>query len=100
LGGALLGAGTGAAAGALIGSGSGHAGGGAALGGGVGLLAGTLFGSAHGRRGAPANQHRYDISYTQCMVANGERIAPPAPPAAALVYVPAPVYALAAPIPR
>jgi hypothetical protein len=110
IGGALLGTGTGAAAGALIGSASGHAGTGAAIGGGAGLLAGTLLGSAGSHRAAAANQNRYDISYTQCMVANGEQIAPRSPPPPmvvyapppppGIVYVPTPVYAPPPPIPR
>jgi len=99
--GAALGTGIGAAAGALLGSASGHAGGGAAIGAGTGLLAGTLLGSAHGRGAAASLQERYNVSYTQCMVANGEHIAPPAvprpvayvvPPPPPVVYVPAPVY--------
>jgi len=85
----------------LIGSASGHAGGGAAIGAGSGLLAGTLLGSASGRRAAAATQDRYNNAYVQCMVANGERISPPAAPPPAVVYapppsvvyVPAPVYA-------
>lgn len=98
VGGAVTGAGLGAAAGALLGSASGHAGGGAAIGAGTGLLAGTLIGSAHGRNAASSLQERYNMSYTQCMVANGETIAsrtPPRPvayvaaPPPPVVYVPA-----------
>lgn len=99
--GAALGTGIGAAAGALLGSASGHAGGGAAIGGGAGLLAGTLLGSAHGRNAAASLRERYNTSYTQCMVANGENIAPlamprpvayMAPPPPPVVYVPASAY--------
>lgn len=89
VGGAVAGAGLGAAAGALLGSASGHAGNGAAIGAGTGLLAGTLIGSAHGRQAASSLQERYNISYTQCMVANGEVIASPAPPRP-VAYVAAP----------
>lgn len=94
--GALVGTGLGAATGALIGSVSGHAGGGTAIGAGAGLLAGSLLGSAHGRSAANATQNRYNIAYTQCMVGNGENIAPPvAPvayaPAASVVYLPPPL---------
>jgi hypothetical protein len=108
VGGAAVGAGLGAAAGALLGSASGHAGGGAAIGAGTGLLAGTLIGSARGRNAASLLQGRYNMSYTQCMVANGETIAPhmgprpvayvaaPPPP---VVYMPAPVYPLPPPPP-
>lgn len=104
LGGAVVGTGLGAAAGALLGSASGHVGSGAAIGAGSGLLVGGLLGSARGKEAAAAVQHQYDMSYEQCMVANGERIAAPvrpvvyAPPpviyAPPPVYVPAPVYAL------
>lgn len=100
VGGAVVGAGLGAAAGALVGSASGHAGGGAAIGAGTGLLAGTLLGSAHGRNAAASRQQHYNISYTQCMVANGENIAsrvPPRPvtyvmPPPPVAYVPVPAY--------
>ena len=96
--------GLGAAAGALLGSASGHAGPGAAIGAGSGLVAGGLLGGASGRRAAAATQNRYDMAYTQCIVAQGERIVPPAPPPAMLVYasppvgyVPVPVYAVPPP---
>jgi OmpA family protein len=104
VGGAVVGAGVGAAAGALIGSASGHAGNGAAIGAGSGLLAGTLLGSRSGRNAASSIQQQYNMTYTQCMVANGDRIAPPArtrmvyrpapvpPPAVIYAPVPAPVY--------
>lgn len=104
--GAALGAGVGAAAGALIGSGSGNAGGGAAIGAGTGLLAGLLAGSARGRMRAAAVQRSYDMAYTQCMVANGERMEEPAParafyalPAVGPVIVPPTGYALILPPP-
>jgi hypothetical protein len=95
--GAAVGAGVGAATGALIGTASGHAGNGAAVGAGVGLVAGLLHGSARAGARAAATQRVYDMSYTQCMVANGERIQPPAvarvtyaPPPRALVVYPMP----------
>jgi len=90
IGGAAVGAGVGAAAGALIGSASGRAGNGAAIGAGSGLLAGTLLGSASGRNAATSVQHQYNMAYTQCMVANGDRISPPAPPRTRMVYRPGP----------
>lgn len=77
---AVAGAGVGAAAGALIGSASGHPGRGAAIGAGTGLLAGVFAGSARGRARAAAIQQSYDMAYTQCMVANGERVEGPAYP--------------------
>jgi hypothetical protein len=97
---AAVGTGVGAAAGALIGSASGHAGHGAAIGAGSGLLAGALLGSASGGNAAAAAQHQYNMAYTQCMVANGDRISPQTqrtrmlyrPAAPAVIYVPAPVY--------
>ena len=108
LAGAATGTGIGAAAGALLGSASGHAGTGAAIGAGSGLLAGSLLGSASGSRAAASMQSHYDTAYTQCMIAKGERIAPPtpaspqvvfrpAPPPPGVIYVPAPVYVAAPP---
>lgn len=103
-GGAAMGTGVGAASGALIGSVAGHAGRGAAIGAGGGLIAGGLMGSMMGQQAAASTQSRYDMSYTQCMIANGDRIVPPAAPTAyaaptvvyaeppPAVYVPRPVY--------
>jgi hypothetical protein len=61
-----------------------------------------LFGTLSGRNAAAAIQHQYNMSYTQCMVANGERIAPPPPPTVLysvappprVIYIPPPAYAL------
>jgi OmpA family protein len=107
---AAIGTGIGAAAGALVGSASGHAGGGAAIGAGTGLLAGSLLGAASGRRATASTQNHYNIAYTQCMAANGENVAQPAPfapvvyaPPPSVVYLPAQVYAVApppVPVPR
>jgi hypothetical protein len=104
VGGAVVGTGVGAAAGALLGSVSGHAGAGAAIGAGSGLLAGSLLGGARGRRSAESVQSRYNMSYTQCMIANGEDITPPQSPVyvapyPSAVYVAPPVYALPPPGP-
>ncbi len=66
---AAVGAGLGAAAGALIGGGEG-----AAIGAGTGLLIGGLSGSSTSRTSGYASQHRYDISYIQCMYAKGHRV--------------------------
>ena len=95
--GAVVGTGLGAAAGAVIGSASGHAGGGAAIGAGSGLLAGSLLGGASARNAAASAQNRYNIAYTQCMAADGERIPQLVASAPSVVYVPAPVYAVAPP---
>ncbi|CAH2602275.1 Glycine zipper family protein [Rhodovastum atsumiense] len=94
--GAAVGTGVGAAAGALIGSATGHAGAGAAIGAGGGLLAGTALGAGAGRNVAASTQSRYNNAYTQCMIANGEQIAPPAPPPPRVAYVAPPpvVYAV------
>ena len=89
---AAAGAGVGAAAGALLGSASGHAGAGAAVGAGTGLLAGTLLGSAHRSAAARSLQGRYDMFYTQCMIANGDRISAPAVRWVRVVPYPEPVY--------
>ena len=67
---AVVGTGLGAASGALIGGG----GEGAAIGAGVGLVAGGLAGSSASRTSGYASQHRYDISYIQCMYAKGHRV--------------------------
>ena len=66
---AAVGAGLGAAAGAAI-----AGGGGAAIGAGTGLLAGGLAGSGTASTSAYVNQHRYDMSYIQCMYAKGHRV--------------------------
>jgi len=66
---AAVGTGLGAAAGAAI-----AGGGGAAIGAGTGLLAGGLAGSGAASTSAYVNQHRYDMSYIQCMYAKGHRV--------------------------
>ena len=66
---AAVGTGLGAASGALIGGGEG-----AAVGAGVGLIAGGLAGSSAYRTSGFATQHRYDMSYIQCMYAKGHRV--------------------------
>ena len=96
MGGAVLGSGLGAASGALLGSVSGHAGAGAAIGAGSGLLAGTLMGAMHGQQAAATTQRQYDMSYAQCMIANGEQIMGPTAP---VVYAaPAPAFYAARPV--
>lgn len=66
---AAVGTALGAAAGALIGGGRG-----AAIGAGSGLLAGSLTGSTAARTSGYISQQRYDISYIQCMYANGHLV--------------------------
>ncbi len=66
---AAVGAGLGAAAGATIAGGED-----AAIGAGAGLLAGGLAGSGTASTSAYINQHRYDMSYIQCMYAKGHRV--------------------------
>lgn len=91
LGHAIAGAGLGAAAGALLGSASGNAGNGAALGAGSGLLLGSVLGARASRASAAELQGRYDISYTQCMVAKGNTVQGVSPAPQVPVYA-APVY--------
>lgn len=89
---AAVGTGLGAAAGAAIGSASGHAGTGAAIGAGAGLLGGGLVGAASGRKAADSVQRSYDMFYSQCMIANGDRIPEPKP-TTTVVYQAVPAYA-------
>jgi hypothetical protein len=71
VGSAALGTLLGAAAGAAIGSVSGNLGAGAAIGGASGLLVGSAAGAGNAQTSAGNVQQRYDMSYTQCMVASG-----------------------------
>lgn len=73
--GAAIGTVVGAGAGALLGAASGHAGAGAAIGAGSGLLVGSAVGSDSGRLYGQEAQRRYDNTYVQCMVANGNQVA-------------------------
>lgn len=94
-----------AAAGALIGAASGNAGQGAAIGAGTGLLFGSAnAGNAYGYYGQAQVQRSYDVYYSQCMYARGNRVpafyayreAPPpvaTPPAAPPPGTPPPVTA-------
>ncbi len=81
---AAVGTAVGAAAGALIGAAAGNPAAGAAIGAGSGLLVGASSGvGAAGYSGASLQQ-RYDLSYAQCMAANGNQVPPmvaSAPPA-------------------
>jgi uncharacterized protein YcfJ len=101
VGSAVLGTALGAAAGAALGAAAGNAGMGAAIGAGAGLLGGASVGANNAQASAYSVQDRYDIAYSQCMSANGNRVPAPAqasyaapvyaaPPA--VVYAPPPAY--------
>ncbi len=68
---AAFGTALGAAAGALIGAAGGDAAEGAAIGAGSGLLVGSAWGINAAQASGAALQNRYDMSYVQCMYANG-----------------------------
>jgi hypothetical protein len=79
----------GAAAGAALGSLSGNVGAGAGIGAGAGLLGGAAVAGGNSQDAADSLQGRYDVSYAQCMVGNGNTIQGPPPPP--VVYAP-PAY--------
>jgi hypothetical protein len=64
----------GAAAGALIGFAADDPEIGAAIGGGSGLLLSSMIGMSNAYASGVALQQRYDMAYTQCMVAKGESV--------------------------
>lgn len=99
IGSAAIGTGLGAVAGALIGSTAGHAGTGAAIGAGSGLLLGSAVGAGNARASAGSLQQRYDNSYTQCMVANGNHAPAPPPPPTVVYQAPPPAVVYAPPPP-
>jgi hypothetical protein len=74
---AVIGTGLGAAAGALIGSATGHVGGGAAIGAGAGLLAGSAYGANNAAYTGGAIQHQYNMVYAQCMTGHGDVVQGP-----------------------
>ena len=74
VGGAVIGTVLGAAAGAVIGAAAKNPGTGAAVGAGVGLLGGTAAGASAGDGARQDVQHRYDMTYMQCMYAKGNQI--------------------------
>jgi hypothetical protein len=86
VGSAVVGTALGAAAGAALGSVSGNVGAGAAIGGATGLLVGSAAGANNAQLSAGEMQHRYDVAYTQCMVAGGYTVQQPS-------YAPGPYYA-------
>jgi Glycine-zipper domain len=73
----------GAVAGVILGAATGNPGAGAAFGAGGGLLLGSAAGSNAAEASAASLQQRYDISYLQCMVSNGNRVPTVASPYAA-----------------
>ena len=75
---AAAGTAVGAAAGALIGAAAGEPAGGAAIGAGSGLLLGSAAGTGTYESSAYALQNRYDITYVQCMYAQGHQVPVPA----------------------
>jgi len=72
--GAALGTLAGAGFGAAIGAAAGNPGIGAAVGAGSGLLVGSAAGANAGQFTGDRLQRRYDMSYQQCMYANGNQI--------------------------
>jgi hypothetical protein len=72
--GAAVGTLLGAAAGAAIGAAAGSPATGAAVGAGAGLLGGTAVGASSGTSARISVQQRYDMTYMQCMYANGNQI--------------------------
>jgi len=75
--GAAIGTVVGAAAGAAIGAAAGGPATGAAVGAGIGLLGGTAVGAGNAEGAGSAVQHRYDMTYMQCMYAKGNQIPVP-----------------------
>lgn len=74
LSGAAIGTLVGAGLGAALGAAGGNPGAGAAIGAGGGLLVGTASGADASRVYGYEAQRRYDITYMQCMYANGNQI--------------------------
>lgn len=90
---AVTGTALGAAAGALIGAAAGNPGVGAAIGAGSGLLVGSATGADAAQQSAGQLQRRYDMTYVQCMAAQGNKVPDPdAPAPAAYPYAPPPAY--------
>jgi hypothetical protein len=71
---AAVGTAIGAAAGALIGVAAGDPAAGAAIGGGSGLLLSSMIGTSNAYASGVTLQQRYDMAYTQCMVAKGQSV--------------------------
>jgi len=76
-GSAALGTVAGAAAGAAIGAATGNPAAGAAIGAASGLGLGTITGAGAAQYSGYSLQQRYDISYAQCMTAQGDSVQQP-----------------------
>lgn len=87
---AALGTALGAATGAAIGAAAGDPATGAAVGAGVGLLGGSAVAADQSNYGNWSIQRRYDVAYTQCMYARGNRVPVPASSLPARTYQPPP----------
>ena len=103
--GAAIGTVLGAAAGAAVGAAAKSPATGAAVGAGAGLLGGAAIGGSNAQAAGTQVQHRYDMTYMQCMYAKGNQIPlargsqpaytrqpvpPPPPPPSAPASVPPP----------
>ncbi len=76
---AALGTVVGAGAGALLGAAVHNPGAGAAIGAGTGLAFGSVAGAGAADESVYAQQHRFDQTYAQCMVAYGNLVPVPQP---------------------
>jgi len=72
--GAAIGTVLGAAAGAAVGAAAKSPATGAAVGAGAGLLGGAAIGGSNAQAAGTQVQHRYDMTYMQCMYAKGNQI--------------------------
>ena len=86
VGSAALGTVVGAGAGALLGAAVHNPGAGAAIGAGTGLAFGSVAGAGAADETIEAQQHRFDQTYAQCMVAYGNLVPVPQPSAGAYGY--------------
>ncbi len=89
---AVVGTLVGAAAGAAIGAAAGNPALGAAVGAGSGLALGSAEGANAAAYAGASAQQRYDMSYVQCMMANGETVPQPQAAMAPPPYAVAGVY--------
>lgn len=94
---AALGTALGAVAGTVIGAAAGNPGVGAGIGAGTGLAFGAASGAGAGEESAALLQRRYDVTYSQCMIAYGNMIQGPQPVVAYVPAYPPPVVVAPAP---